>query len=191
MEGNTEGRRDEASVRGRKSLMGEVRSGSIEEKIDEARALFEVWGVRLRQDVRVRALLERLDEKIRESLRVMRALRVVQTCRRCEEQEGGSCCGVGIENRYDRLLLLINLLLGITLPDRRTYEDSCYFLHAEGCCLKARHVLCVNYLCGKLRSTIGPDDLIALQTIAGQELDTGFALYEAIKSRLRFGTGEG
>lgn len=191
MEGNTEGPRDEASAPGRKSLMGGPGSGSIEEKIEAARALFEVGGVRLREDVRVRALLERLDEKIRASLRVRHALRVVQTCRRCEEQEGGSCCGAGIENRYDGLLLLINLLLGATLPERRTYTDSCYFLHAEGCCLKARHVLCVNYLCGKLQRTMAPDDLITLQAIAGEELDTGFALYEAIKTRLRLGTGEG
>lgn len=171
--------------------MGDPGSGSIEEKIDAAYALFEAWRVRLQEDVRVGALLERLDDKIRASLRAMQTLYVVQACKRCEEQEGGSCCGAGIENRYDPLLLMINLLLGATLPDRRTYADSCYFLHAQGCCLKARHVLCVNYLCSKLQRAIAPDDLIALQTVVGEELDTGFALYETIKARLHLGTDEG
>ncbi len=93
------------------------------------------------------------------SMQAMRALRVVQACKWCEEQEGGSCCGAGIENRYDPLQLLINLLLDVSLPDRQKYPDSCYFLETDGCCLKARHVLCVNYLCKKLQENLSKDEL--------------------------------
>jgi len=162
----------------------------IEKEIEGAYALFAAWEGRLREDGRISALLERLEQNIHGSLQAMHALRVVQTCKRCEELEGGSCCGAGIENRYDGVQLLINLLLNVSLPDRHTYTDSCYFLQADGCCLKARHVLCVNYLCTKLQRTLAPDDMVALQAIAGEELDTGFALYEAIKSRLGHRTGE-
>ena len=162
----------------------------IEEKIETARALFAAWEGRLRKDGRIPALLKRLKQNVHASMQAMHALRVVQTCKRCEELEGGSCCGAGIENRYDGLQLLINLLLGVSLPDRHTYTDSCFFLQADGCCLKARHVLCVNYLCAKLQRTLSQDDMIALQTIVGEELDTGFALYEAIKSHVDVGTAE-
>jgi hypothetical protein len=154
---------------------------SIEEKIEEARALLDAVEDRLRDDPRVRDLLCRFEANVRTSKQAMRALGVVAACKWCEEQEGGSCCGVGIENRYDSVQLLINLLLGACLPDRHAYPDSCYFLQADGCCLSARHVLCVNYLCAALKQTLSQEDLIALQTIVGEELDTGFALYEAVK----------
>jgi hypothetical protein len=166
------------------------RSWPIEKKIETAHTLFAVWKDRLRKDNRIPPLLERLERNVHASMQAMRALRVVQTCKRCEELEGGSCCGAGIENRYDGLQLLINLLLGVALPERETFTDSCYFLQADGCCLKARHVLCVNYLCTKLKGTLSHDDIIALQTIVGEELDTGFALYEAIKSHVGLGIAE-
>ena len=170
--------------------MDASRSWPIEEKIEAAHALFALWEALLRKDGRIPALLERLEQNVHASMQAMRALRVVQTCKRCEELEGGSCCGAGIENRYDGLQLLINLLLGVSLPDRHTYTDSCYFLQADGCCLTARHVLCVNYLCTKLKRTLSQDDMVALQTLVGEELDTGFALYEAIKSHVGLGTSE-
>jgi hypothetical protein len=154
---------------------------TIEEKIEEARALYEASRDRLRRDGRIRALLERLDKNIGTSMQAMRALRVVQACKWCEEQEGGSCCGAGIENRYDTLQLLINLLLDVSLPDRRKYPESCYFLDADGCSLKARHVLCVNYLCKRLEESLSKDEMTMLQATVGEELDTGFALHEAVR----------
>lgn len=146
--------------------------------------MYESSGDRLRRDGRIRSLLERLEHNIGTSMRAMRALRVVQACKWCEEQEGGSCCGAGIENRYDVLQLLINLLLDISLPDRRRSPDSCYFLLADGCGLKARHVLCVNYLCKKLEESLCKGELNMLQATVGEELDTGFALHEAVRKEV-------
>jgi len=163
---------------------------AIEEKIEQARALHDAWAAILRRDDRILALLVRLEWNIRATRQAMRALRVVEACRRCEELEGGSCCGAGIENRYDGFELLINLLLGVSLPDRNTYSDSCHFLQAEGCSLKARHVLCVNYLCTKLEKALSQEDRIALQTLGGEELDTGFALYEAIRKKVGRAAGD-
>jgi hypothetical protein len=163
---------------------------SIEEKIEEARALYEASADRLRRDGRIRDLLTRLEQNIGESMQAMRAFRVVQTCKWCEEQEGGSCCGAGIENRYEPLQLLINLLLDVSLPDRQKYPDSCYFLETDGCSLKARHVLCVNYLCKKLQQSLSVDELNILQATLGEELDTGFALHEAIRKELGRDAGD-
>ena len=190
MEGNAQGGLDEQGHPGKGPVRGVRTSMLIQEKIDEALALYEAWEGRLRQEALIRDLLDRLERNISASMQAMRALRVVQACRRCEEQEGGSCCGTGIENRYDSLQLLINLLLGVSLPDQHEYSDSCYFLQADGCCLKARHVLCVNYLCRKLQRSLSQDDMIALQTITGEELDTGFALYEAVRKNLGHTAGD-
>ena len=115
----------------------------------------------------------------------MLKLGVVAECKHCEEQEGGSCCGTGIENKYDVELLLVNLLLEVSLQDQQVSQNSCYFLGEEGCKLTARHVLCVNYICNKLQKKLTREELLELQTCAGEELDTLFFLHEAIKKKIR------
>jgi len=157
---------------------------SIREKIGEARDLYEAWADRLCGDAGICELLGRLERNIRASTEAMRVLRVDRACKRCEEEEGGSCCGAGIENHYDPLQLLINLLLHAHLPDRKRFQDSCHFLEVDGCCLKARHVLCVNYLCSKLQQTLSREDMNALQGVIGEELETGFALHEAVRKKV-------
>jgi len=153
----------------------------VRERIGLALSLFETWEARLRQDERVASGLAGLARALEGSRRLMADLGLVKTCRWCEEEEGGSCCGLGIENRYGPVLLLLNLLLGVDLPGDREQLDSCYFLKKNGCCLKVRHVLCVNYLCGRLKETISPEGLNVLQALQGEELNTGFALQETVR----------
>jgi hypothetical protein len=109
---------------------------------------------------------------------------VLTACTHCDEEEGGSCCGAGIENKYTPVLLLINLLLGVTLPDRRISSNSCFFLGPAGCRLKARHVICINYLCTRLQKEIPTWALQSLQAVTGEEMDTIFILHEKIKKNL-------
>jgi len=160
-------------------------SSPIQEKIEHAHHLFEVCGDSLRQDHSIHALLRKLRDCIENTNQSMLTLEVVAECKSCEEKEGGSCCGAGIENKYDGVLLLINLLLGGSLQNHEPFGNSCYFLGKNGCKLTARHVLCVNYICEKLQKKLTREELIALQTCAGEELDTLFFLHEAIKKRLR------
>jgi hypothetical protein len=112
---------------------------------------------------------------------VSRDLGVFAACKQCEEEEGGSCCGSGIENRYSPHLLLVNLLLGSCLPEDRCFENSCYFLGKDGCVLKARDILCINYLCAKINRLLAHEDLLALQKATGKEMETVFFLHEAVK----------
>ena len=133
----------------------------------------------------IHALLRKLQDCIENSNQSMLSLGVVAACKNCEEKEGGSCCGAGIENNYDPILLLINLLLGCPLQNHEPIANSCYFLGKKGCKLIARHVICVNYICEKLQRKLTREELIGLQTSAGEELDTLFFLHEAIKKRLR------
>jgi hypothetical protein len=158
---------------------------SIYEKIEQAHNLGETCGSSLMKDPHIDALLRKLRNCIENTNKSMVTLGVVAECKNCEEREGGSCCGSGIENKYDAVLLLINLLLGSSLENEESSRNSCYFLGKKGCTLTARHVLCVNYICQKLQKKLTREELITLQTCAGEELDTLFFLHEAIKKHLR------
>jgi len=164
---------------------GRSTSTAIQEKIEQAHKLLETFGSSLVKDPSISALLQRLRECIDNTNQTMLTLGVVAECKNCEEKEGGSCCGFGIENKYDMVLLLINLLLGGSLQNHQPVGNSCFFLGKKGCKLTARHVLCVNYLCHKLQKKLTREELIALQTCAGEELDTLFILHEAIKKKIR------
>ena len=153
----------------------------ILEKISEAHSLFMIWGEALRKDPHIIFLLTSLDKKISASWKAMEAFGVGSACRICSEEDGTTCCGAGIENRYTPRLLLINLLLGNAFPEKRFRPHGCFFLSERGCSLKARLVLCVNYLCSKIQGMGSPEELARLQTITGLEMDTGFLLDEAVK----------
>ncbi len=157
----------------------------IENVILSARDLYERWGGVLGQDPGIREGLEALERKISASRRAMAEFGVVEACRECEESEGGSCCGAGIENKYNPALLVINLLLGVELHPRRKNAGSCYFLGRSGCVLKVRHILCINYLCAKIRNRLQPGRLIELQTITGHEMEAVFSVHEAVKKFMR------
>jgi len=168
-----------------KQSLSQSSPSSIYEKIEQAHNLFATCGSSLIEDPQIHALLRKLRDCIENTNQNMVTLGVVAECKNCEEREGGSCCGSGIENKYDAVLLLINLLLGFSLENEEPSGNSCYFLGEKGCKLTARHVLCVNYMCQKLQKKLDREQLISLQTCAGEELDTLFILHEAIKKRLR------
>jgi hypothetical protein len=160
-------------------------TGSVQEKVAWARAGKLFWGGFLGEDAHVSRLLAALEYKIEDSRTAMWAGGVTHACRACEETEGGSCCGAGMERKYDGYLLLINLMLGAELPEERLDPNSCFFLGAEGCCLKARHVICINYLCKKIIEQVEPESLSLLREAEGAELDTLFQLNERIKELIR------
>ena len=161
---------------------------SIQDKIGLAQDLYAKWGDVLRSDPHINDLLKKLDGSIEASREVMLNLGIIETCKRCDEEEGGSCCGAGMENKFDTVLLLINLLLDVYLPERHRRPESCYLLSDRGCRLKVRLVLCVDFLCPKIISALRRDELIRLQQISGDELVTGFMLYDAIKKFIRRST---
>lgn len=158
---------------------------SIQQKIEQARDHHTVWGDKLRRDPSIRDLLVRLEKSLKTSREAMLSHGIIDACRQCDEDEGGSCCGAGLENKFDEILLLINLLLDVSLPEYHCRPDSCYLLTARGCILKVRLVLCVDFLCTKILGSLTPQELIRLQNIAGEELVVGFMLYDATKKYLR------
>ncbi|MDZ7700189.1 MAG: hypothetical protein U5R49_25760 [Deltaproteobacteria bacterium] len=158
--------------------------GPIEAKIAWVRACNDRFGERLLNDIRVSAQIETLKAATEASFKEMTRSGVREMCRRCETEEGGSCCGAGLENRYDGWLLLINALLGVTIPAERWRKDACFFLGETGCRLRARHVICINYVCKKITDAFSPSRLEKLREREGEEIQTLFRLNESIKALL-------
>lgn len=156
----------------------------IDYKIALAYHLQANFEQKLLQDKEIQAQLLQLNQNIELTWNEMVSIGVVRECSDCALKEG-SCCGRGMENSYDEVLLLINILLGKTLPSQAYDTNSCYFLGDNGCLLRAREVICVNYLCGRIYRNIHREKLIHLQKIAGKELNTLFMLEQNIKKRLK------
>ncbi len=163
---------------------------SIQGKIQLARSLYTTWKDRLLGTSLILDSLDALRQSIAATEQTMRELGILDLCKHCDQEEGGSCCGSGIENKYDAVLLLINLLFGVSLPEKRYDANSCYFASEHGCVLTARHVLCVNYICSKIEQALHPDKIIAVQRIAGNELDLSFMLHETVKEFMKSGSND-
>jgi len=153
----------------------------INEKIAAAKDLYARWEKAIRSDPGISAQLRELSQRVEISGKFCHTSGVSRACRTCDREEGGSCCGAGIEERYSPALLLINLLLGVTLPESRNSAKSCYFLGEHGCILHAREIICVNYLCARLQKIIPPEQLIQLQQVNGSEMELLFLLHDRIR----------
>ncbi len=158
---------------------------NIEEKIARAWELYHNYNDLLRKSPDVTGLLKTLDGAATSTRAEMENTGVVEICSRCDTNDGGSCCGAGIENKYDEWLILINLLLGVSLPNKRYDSKGCYFLGPAGCTLRARHVICINYVCEKITKAVDPSDLAILREKEGFEIEALFLLKEKIKKIIK------
>jgi hypothetical protein len=146
--------------------------------------LHKIFSHALLQDEKARALLVQLDQNIEATQKEMVAVGIVRECTDCAVNGDGTCCGKRTGYKYDGIILLVNLLLGKTIPLQSQDPRACYFLTQEGCVLRARHVICVNFLCPRLSKNIQQKMLIQVQDVAGQELDTLFHVEEYIKKKI-------
>jgi hypothetical protein len=158
---------------------------SIQEKVAWAEAVYQTYGKDLLKDPRLSSLLHRYKKAARDSHREMVRVGITEVCRRCDTDEGGSCCGAGLEKKYDPVLLLLNRLLHVPLPEKRHDPQGCFFLGERGCTLLARQVICVNYLCRKITDRFSPDMIARLKEKEGTELDLLFLVHDLVKKRLR------
>ncbi len=140
------------------------------------------------QDREICALLGGLDVQIEATQGAMVRAGIVKECTDCAVNGEGTCCGVRTGHKYGSVLLLINLLLGRTLSPSSADIHLCHFLTKQGCALKARHVICVNFVCQRLRDFLPHNSLCNVQDIAGGEIDTLFVLEECIKKKIGVAT---
>jgi hypothetical protein len=90
-----------------------------------------------------------------------------------------------VEEWYDPVLLLVNLLLGVQIPLSREVEDGCLFVGSGGCELAAKHSFCLNYLCPDLKAGLDADAEKRLLSVIGEELLQGWELELGIRSWLQ------
>ena len=154
-------------------------------KIEWACGVMDAFGPAILADAVIDGLLKGYQGAIKNTLAEMSVAGVAGQCADCAVNDNGSCCGNGIENRFDPSLLLVNLLMGCKLPMSRLDPHGCLFLGGNGCLIAARHLICINYICKRLKEKIDPKALRHLEKKIGDEADAGFALEEALKRWLR------
>lgn len=159
-------------------------SSPIEEKVAWAETCCLEFRGKLLKDKEIADYLIALKKAIYSSHKELAQAGIADVCMECEQSEGGSCCGAGLENRYNGWLLLINLLLEVKLPKKRYDAQSCFFLGANGCLLQARHVICINYICNRVTDCVDLQKLNALREKEGKEINILFLLHERIKKVL-------
>lgn len=128
--------------------------------------------------------MARLDRDIEATQREMAATGVIKECSDCAVNGEGTCCGARTAYKCSSILLFINLLLGKALPIVPDNIHLCHFLTKHGCALRARHVICVNFVCQRLRDIIPHSDMCCLQEIAGKEINTLFVLEEYMLNKI-------
>jgi len=155
---------------------------TIFEKIEKAKRLYKEFGKDVVSDPEINALLSKYRKEIINTQEMMLDLGIVKACAFCDANTpGGSCCGKGIEDWYDEILLLINMLLGCDIPLDRRGDNDCLFLGERGCLLIARNYFCVNYLCKKIWKGLDTEALSMMQGQAGRELSLSWLIDEKIK----------
>jgi hypothetical protein len=112
---------------------------------------------------------------------------VLKACSQCAQGPSGSCCFEGVEEWYDPVLLLSNLLLDVPLPSHREIPEACFFVGQGGCKLSGRHAFCVNFLCPKLSTGLKNGKLLRT---TGEELFCGWELEKEIRRRVASRTGQ-
>jgi hypothetical protein len=155
----------------------------ISNNIESARNLYRTFGSQLTQDQEISCKLERLRQLIQKTQEEFLSAGIFTECKKCGEN-AQHCCRAGTENKCDVILLLINLLLGSTLHYKPIHPTVCGFLGRTGCTLKAKHAICLNYICENIQNKIDRKSLIAAQEVLGRELDLQFILCERIKQKI-------
>jgi hypothetical protein len=153
----------------------------VAQEIDKAKAFYDAYGSALREDERVHELLESYRKAITRTYEAMAEEGVLKACSRCAQGPSGSCCFEGVEDWYDPVLLLINLLLDGSLPSRREIPEACFFVGQDGCKLRGRYAFCVNFLCPKLVAETKNGKLLRT---TGEELLWGWELEKEIRRRI-------
>ena len=160
-------------------------TAGIEKKITWAEDRFLKYRDRLLGDPVVAKLLDQVRSAVSVANKIRARAGIERMCAECETREGGSCCGVGLEDKYDARILLINRLLGVELPRSREDANSCWFLADRGCHLAARHVICVNYICEKIEKGVEVDRMREIREKEGAELAGIFRLHQRVTELLQ------
>ncbi len=154
---------------------------TVVEKVRKAKQLYENYGEILKR--KFEKELKELDKSIEETQKFMKKTKLPELCKKCAE-EGKCCCRPWVAEEFDVYDLLLNYLLGVDVPEEREVDGLCFFVGKNGCRLKVRQVICVDFLCPKAEKLLGEKE-IKLREIEGRELELAFKIKEEIKKELK------
>jgi len=150
-----------------------------------ARRLFRLYALPLGKDASLGEVLDRYCQAIAQTGKTMHYLGVTAACEHCALKAGGSCCFLGVENKYDKVLLLINFLLDYPPPETAEIKGKCLFVGKQGCKLLARHYYCQRFLCDDLKAKLGEEAIQHLTETVAQELVVGWEVEQALRKWLK------
>ena len=153
----------------------------IEEEITRAKALYSSDGENLKRENQLAESIRKYKLALSKTYAQMARGGVAEACSICATKEEGGCCFEGVEEWYDTISLLINLLMGAGLPRTREVPGGCLFVGRKGCKLVARHAFCVNYLCPHLLAFMGESERAKLLSISGEELLCGWEMEKSVR----------
>lgn len=156
---------------------------SIENEIDIAKRIFDSRHETLSTHPVLLNQLKRYQTCIEHTKKVMRDIKMISGCTECANKTG-SCCFQQVEQSYDHAMLLVNLLMGVRLPDEREIDGNCYFLGRNGCKLLARDAFCINYICADLKRVLGPSTVSGFAATAGEEIFSGWETERTLRQCL-------
>ncbi|SFM65568.1 hypothetical protein [Thermodesulforhabdus norvegica] len=147
--------------------------GKAKAIITKALAFHEALRAKLLEDSEFLKLIRKYRLTIEHTWQCMKDLRIPEKCALCGQSEKGSCCAPEVATWYDPETLLVNLLMGQSMPKNPYYPDHCIFLGKSGCTLKARHYYCVQFLCPSIKQDLSEKNLEKLMKTAGREILAG------------------
>ena len=143
-------------------LMQTYYSGSVAAKLTVARGLYGDRAADLIASPVINEALERLRHCALALDGQMRAMDLGRLCSRCAARSGGGCCSAFMAGNTDSILLLINLLLGVTVQSRNNDEENCCYLGEQGCLFLVKPIFCLNYNCKHILDRTDTENLEAL-----------------------------
>ena len=153
-------------------------------EINKAKQLYDRFGESIWGDKTSGSLLIKYRTAIMRSGSMIKDIGIADACSNCAKTKLGSCCSPEVENWYDCILLFINTLLGVQLPEKREIEGHCFFVGSKGCKLLARYSFGVNYLCHDLKTFLGPSLSAEFLSVVGDELYCGWQTEQSIRNWL-------
>ncbi|KMY68488.1 hypothetical protein AAU61_02130 [Desulfocarbo indianensis] len=157
----------------------------VSRDIAQAKRVFAELGGQILARPELAGLLARFRRQIEATNRLFGEMDVAADCAACCDREKGPCCFDGAQGWYDLRLLLINLLLGVQVPDRPELVDDCWFNSPTGCKLLAKDSICLNFFCPDIQARLNDAELLALRQQVGRELLACLDLETALLPWLR------
>ncbi len=162
-----------------------MNDADVAARIRKAKRILRAHGEPMSLEPALAAALKRYAEFVVRTQDAMRLAGVGAVCTACAREDHGSCCFEGIEEGYGLSLLLLNLLMGCDVPERKEIPGSCFFVGERGCKLTARYYFCLHYLCPRLREVLGQERADRLLQVLGEELQAGWEAEVAVLTWLQ------